>query len=142
MIRRFRRDSGGQSLIEFALILPVFLTIVLGMFDAARAVWQVNTLAYAAREGSRYAIVHGSTSLLPLGPSNAAEPNIVAVVRSAAIGVPSVSVATVWPDGNNDRQSRVSVDATAPFVPLASQYFTGGAFKITLRAGSMLVIQR
>lgn len=142
MRRRSRSDDRGQSLVEFALVLPLVLTIVLGMFDAARAVWQLNTLAYAAREGSRYAIVHGSTSLLPLGPSNAADPNISAVVRNAAVGVASVSVATAWPDGNNDRQSRVSVDATAPFVPLASQYFTGGAFKLTLRAGSMLVIQR
>jgi hypothetical protein len=36
----------------------------------------------------------------------------------------------------------VIVDASAPFVPLPSQYLLGGAFQITLKGGSQLVIQR
>ena len=55
-----REDERGQSLVEFALLLPLMLLIITGLFDVARAVWQENTLAYAAREGTRYAIVHGS----------------------------------------------------------------------------------
>ena len=51
-------------------------------------------------------------------------------------------MSTAWPDGSNDRGMRVSVDATAPFVPLPSQYLLGGAFLITLKGGSMLVIQQ
>lgn len=139
---RVARGDGGQALVEFALVLPVLLAMVLGLFDAGRAIWQVNTLAYAAREGTRYAIVHGSTSSLPLGPSDPSEPNIAAVVRRAALGVPNISVATTWPDGKNDRQSRVAVEVTAPFVPLVSEYFAGGGFRIIIRAGSTLVIQR
>lgn len=123
-------------------MLPVFLAIVVGLFDVGRAVWQTSTLAYAAREGTRYAIVHGSTSALPLGPAVPSEPNIAAVVRRAALGVPNVAVATSWPDGDNDRQSRVAVDVSAQFVPLVSEYFVGGGFRITIRAGSMLAIQR
>src|SRR5258708_24862285 len=59
-VRAGASDQRGQSLVEFALVLPVFLLIVTGLFDLARAVWQEETLAYAAREGARYAIVHGS----------------------------------------------------------------------------------
>jgi hypothetical protein len=36
----------------------------------------------------------------------------------------------------------VTVDASAPFVPLPSQYLLGGAFQITLKGGSKLVIQQ
>ena len=71
LFRRFHRGEGAQSLVEFALVLPIFLLLITGLFDLARAVWQENTLAYAAREGTRYAIVHGSGSSTPLGPSNA-----------------------------------------------------------------------
>lgn len=144
-MRRYLRGEQaerGQGLVEFALVLPLFLLLVTGLFDVARAVWQENTLAYAAREGTRYAIVHGAASVLPLGPSDPVEPNITAVVRAAAVGVADVTVTTAWPDGDNDRNSRVSVDATAPFIPLPSQYLLNGAFQITLRGGSMLVIQR
>ncbi len=137
----FRRDD-GQSLVEFAIMLPLMLLIVTGVFDAGRAIWQENTLAYAAREGTRYAIVHGSGSTLSLGPSNPAEPNIVAVVRIAALGVQNVTVVTGWPDGDNDRGMRVTVDATAQFVPLPSYYLLGNAFQITLKGGSSLVIQQ
>ena len=140
-----RRDVAGQALVEFALVLPVLLLLITGLFDVARAVWQENTLAYAAREGTRYAIVHGSASESPVGQSDTAA--IATTVRDAAVGVPNVSVTVNYPDlvglsPCNDRGCRVSVDATAPFVPLPSQYLAGGAFQITLRGGSLLVIQR
>ena len=53
-LRRFFRDQNseeqrGQSLVEFALLLPLMLLIITGLFDVARAVWEENTLAYAAR---------------------------------------------------------------------------------------------
>jgi TadE-like protein len=166
-LRRFFRDANreeqrGQSLVEFALLLPVMLLIITGLFDVARAVWEENTLAYAAREGTRYAIVHGSAGV---PAADAARPlcgdpvlkdpvictNIPAAVRSAALGVPNVTVVIAYPDnfpGTNppvpcaERNCRVSVEASAPFVPLPSAYLLGGAFQITLRGGSQLVIQR
>ena len=143
-MRRARRDE-GQALVEFALVLPVLLMLILGLFDVARAVWQENTLAYAAREGTRFAIVHGSASESPVDQADHAA--LVDVVREAAVGVGNVSVTVTYPDSVsgtpcNDRGCRVAVDATAPFVPLPSEYLLNGAFRITLRGGSLLVIQR
>jgi Flp pilus assembly protein TadG len=143
-MRRFVcEDEGGQSLIEFALILPLLLLIITGLFDVARATWQENTLAYAAREGTRYAIVHGSAAADGTVVYPGSYQNVIDTVRNAAVGVPSVSVTVTWPDaGCYDRNCRVQVDATAPFVPIPSQYMLGSTFQITLRGGSMLVIQR
>jgi hypothetical protein len=148
----FREDDHerAQALVEFALVLPIFLLVITGLVDVARAVWEENTLAYAAREGTRYAIVHGSGGNPRVGPLHPAVTNptqyntnlIVDVVRQNAIGVPNVSVAIDYPDSDNQRNHRVTVDATAPFVPLPSQYLIGGAFRITLRGGSQLYIQR
>jgi Flp pilus assembly protein TadG len=143
-LHRFARaESGGQAIVEFALVLPLFLLLVTGLMDLSRAVWQENTLAYAAREGTRYAIVHGSSSSSPEGPCTSCnDAMITTVVTNAAIGVYNITVTTNYPDGNNHRAMRVSVDASAPFVPLPSQYLLGGVFQITLRGGSELVIQR
>jgi len=141
--RRSLRRDGGQALVEFALILPVLLMLMLGLFDVARAVWQENTLAFAAREATRYAIVHGSASSSPISYcSSCSNSTLLSVVQQNAIGVTNISITVTYPDGNNDRSSRVSVDATAPFVPLPSQYLLNGALTVTLRGGSMLVIQR
>ncbi len=43
----------GQSLVEFALILPIFVLIVVGIFDLGRAFFAYIAIANAAREGVR-----------------------------------------------------------------------------------------
>ena len=158
-LRRFAREDGAQSLVEFALTLPIFLLVVTGVFDTARAVWQENTLAFAAREGTRYAIVHGTGATLksgPCAPCPAVNPGagdvrnldqVANAVRSNAVGVYNISVTIDYPGiaGTGAcayRTCPVVVDATAPFVPLPSQYLLGGAFQITLRGGSKLYIQQ
>jgi len=138
-----RRDEGGQALVEFALILPVLLLIIFGLLEVSRAVWQENTLAFAAREATRYAIVHGSGASSPIPYcASCSQSAIQTVVETNAIGVSSITVTIGYPDGNNDRGSKVYVEATAPFVPLPSQYLLNGALTITLKGGSQLVIQR
>jgi Flp pilus assembly protein TadG len=53
--RRLRER--GQSLIEFALILPLIVVFVVGLFDLGRGVFAYNTLAQAARQANRTAMV-------------------------------------------------------------------------------------
>jgi hypothetical protein len=58
-VKIFSRSSlKGQSLVEFALIIPAFLLITVVVFDLGRAVYYSSTLHNAAREAARYAIVH------------------------------------------------------------------------------------
>jgi Flp pilus assembly protein TadG len=159
ILRRLARDDRAQSLVEFALVLPIFLLVVTGLIDVARAVWQENTLAYAAREGTRYAIVHGTagspiawtgsnaTNTCSNSSVNATCQPVFDAVTNAAIGVPNVAVTVTWPDTTGgttcyDRNCRVTVDVTAPFVPLPSYYLLGSTFQIQLRGGSQLFIQR
>jgi hypothetical protein len=141
----FSRRDDAQALVEFALIIPVMLLLILGLFDLGRAVAQENTLAFAAREATRYAIVHGSNHPVEADriPSctNCQNATITQVVINNAVGVPNVTAILNYPDGNNDRGNRVSVDTYADFIPLPSQYLLNGALTITLRGGSMLVIQ-
>lgn len=49
--------SRGQTLTEFALIIPVILLVLLGLFDLGRAVYAYTTISNAAREGARVLIV-------------------------------------------------------------------------------------
>jgi Flp pilus assembly protein TadG len=52
-LRRSDRPRRGQALIEFALILPVILLLVVGMLEFARA-WNLHqVMTDAAREGAR-----------------------------------------------------------------------------------------
>lgn len=66
-----RQKPRGQAMVEFALVFPIFVLLLVGIFDFGRVIWVNDTLSTAAREAARYAIVHGgSTSGLscPAGP--------------------------------------------------------------------------
>ena len=47
----------GQALVEMAIVLPVLLIILLGIFDFGRAIYAFNTISNSAREAARLAIV-------------------------------------------------------------------------------------
>jgi Flp pilus assembly protein TadG len=53
--RSHARGSRGQTLVEFALILPVFLLLTLGVVDAARIFTAYIAITNGAREGALYA---------------------------------------------------------------------------------------
>ena len=55
--RRRLRGERGQTLVEFALILPVFLVLVLGMLDFGSAYNIHNDMTQLAGEAARYAAV-------------------------------------------------------------------------------------
>lgn len=58
--RRGRVPGRGQALVEFALILPIAIVLLLAVFDVGRAVFTSTGLTNAAREGARLAIVNQS----------------------------------------------------------------------------------
>jgi Flp pilus assembly protein TadG len=57
-----RRHERGQSLVETALVLPILLLILMGIFDFGRAVFAFNAVSNSAREAARLAIVNQNTA--------------------------------------------------------------------------------
>jgi Flp pilus assembly protein TadG len=49
--------SCGQSMVEFALILPLLLLLIVGVIEVSRGVLAITTLANAVREGARTGVV-------------------------------------------------------------------------------------
>ncbi len=48
-----RKQARGQALVEFALVLPVFVLLVFGALEFGRAYYDMHLLTSAAREGAR-----------------------------------------------------------------------------------------
>ena len=91
----FRRHSSqgpsrGQTMVEFALILPIMMFLLTGFFDLGRVVLAHDGLAHAAREAARYAIVHGGSSANPC-PVGPAAPEAIVPTASASCPYPSPS---------------------------------------------------
>jgi hypothetical protein len=143
-LRRGTR-ARGQALVEFALVIPLFLLLMVALFDMGRAVFAYNTLTNAAREGARMAIV------------NQDKPTIIKRAKSQTAIVelndPSVSVAfyQMAADGTPDYSDPcnlvavgclaiVSFEATyVPITPLIGNLFGHGG--VTFTAESILSVE-
>ena len=63
-MKRQRHEGRGQSLVEFALVLPILLVMFMGIFDFGRAIFAFNSVSNAAREGMRVAIVNQNPTVI------------------------------------------------------------------------------
>jgi hypothetical protein len=64
-----KRDERGQGQVEFALVIVFLMVLVLVFIEMITLVHTYNVLADSAKEGVRYAVVHGSHNSTPSGPS-------------------------------------------------------------------------
>ena len=46
--------NSGQSLVEFAVTIPLLLLLIMGVFDLGRGIYYYSAIHNAAREGARY----------------------------------------------------------------------------------------
>ncbi len=71
--RRSNRVA-GQTLVEFALVLPVFVLVLFGVIDGGRLIYTNAALSQAAREGARLAATEAAYIGLS-GPGCVATPS-------------------------------------------------------------------
>lgn len=139
------RRKRGQALVEFALILPIFLLILLAVFDLGRAVFAYNSVTNAAREGARLAIVNQTTASITAKATSSASiaetaaPNVTVGFYESGPAVNPTSNAVCAPR-NIGCMAVVTFETTyRPITPIISQFlFSSG---VTLRATSIEAIE-
>jgi Flp pilus assembly protein TadG len=86
------RDTKGQALVEFALMLPLVMLILIGIVEFGRA-WQAKqTLTDVAREGARLSVVGNKTIT-----QNDVDSTIRVMIGAAGFDPTPVSI--TWPEG-------------------------------------------
>ena len=88
VMKRDAMPRRGQGLVEFALVVPLFLILLFGVVEFGRAWMTKNILTGAAREAVRLAAVQTD---LAASVDNAVT-RATAVLNSAGIGVPPAVV--------------------------------------------------
>ena len=87
-MRARRVNQRGQTVVEVALILPIFVLLLVGIFDLGRAVYATSTINNAAREAGRLAIVDQTLSQI----------KAEAVKQSVALGLTPADIAIDFRD--------------------------------------------
>jgi len=137
--RRLLRDGKGQSLVEFALILPILMFIVFGIVDFGLGIRSYVSLTNATREGARFASVGNVAGSFPADCNGSTNTTVVGRVCVAIEGMDLSDVTGVtvtYPDGQTPGESVVvEADYTYHFIsPLGAMasFFTGGSFPTTI----------
>lgn len=105
-----RTRSSGQTLLEFALVIPVFLLLLFGLLDIGRAVYINNALAQAAREAARWGSVpdwsaKATTEGLACVSSPSREACVADHAKKVVVAVPSPTATATCSDVNGTTQS-------------------------------------
>jgi hypothetical protein len=64
-LRTGRERTRGQALVEFALVFPIALLVIVGVIVIGMYVFYQQQITNVARESARWAAIHSSTSLCP-----------------------------------------------------------------------------
>ena len=114
-----RRTHRGQSLVEAAIVMPVFLLLVLGAVDFGRAFSASLTVENAARQAAAYAAQHQADGSRSGGSCQRTWGGTtdVAMASASSLGIQCTNVSVNA--GSTDPYGRtpVTVTVSATFVP-------------------------
>jgi Flp pilus assembly protein TadG len=114
-VRAARKDDQGVSVLEFGLVVLVFYAFVFGVMDFGRALYSYHFVSHAAREATRYAIVHGSESADPATATDIAE--YVKSITPNGIDPKAITVSTTWsPDNTPGSNVKIQVQDNFHFI--------------------------
>jgi Flp pilus assembly protein TadG len=134
-------------MVECAIIYPLTLLLILGLVVGAAGIFRYQQMAHLAREGARYAIVHGTQWAKDTGNTAAAPADIYnnAILPNAvALDTTQLSYTVTWNANNGPAQATlvngnivytgntVSVTVSYQWIPEA---FLGG---LTLSSTSVM----
>ena len=128
------RGERGQSMVEYALVLPILLLLLLGIMEFGIGVFNYNTIANAAREGARYGIVHWRDA-------DKGEAGIRAAALALTSGLDQdplvLVIVPTWPEG----AVQVKVTYEAQLITGMIIEAVGGDPTLTLRAVATMQLE-
>ena len=119
--RLFRQTNGGAA-VEFGIIFPIFLILILAIVEYGEAVFQIMTVSNAAQLGANYATLNGYN------------PTAIKNKVNAATGIPTANVAVAETCGCPTGSGVSDLGCTAPLPPSCAANQTPGAYvTVTIR---------
>lgn len=121
-------------MIEFALASILIFTILFGIVQFGRAVWQYNTMSNLAQEGARWASVRGSSSSI-----SANSTQLQTFVESRATGIPVTVTAIPANPSAAAPGSTIEVRVSSTFSPVVGLLPNA---TLTLESTARMIVSR
>ena len=115
-LSRIWRANGGASAVELAMILPVFVTMVMGTIQMGIVYYQAGTVQFALEEAARQVMVNPDMSS---GQIQSSIENRLADLTSQSVTV-TYSLDNSGPISIAQVNASFSIQVVIPFVPAFS----------------------
>jgi Flp pilus assembly protein TadG len=148
IFERLRTGEKGQATVEFALTVVLLVLFIVGFLELVTLVYTYNVLADSAKEGVRYAIVHGANNATASGPASGAASSPPCTTSSANVAevktavrnylkasfhdASAMTVNVCYFDGDNQASHRVQVAVSYAYQP----FFGLGWPRVTVKAAA------
>jgi TadE-like protein len=119
--------------VEFAISIILVLFFIFCCWELLMAAYTTSVLGDAAKEGVRYAIVHGSGSTLCSGPApvtactdadaNNVKNRVKDYAKASLHDTSAITVDVSYPDSNNQAPNRVQITVTYTYLPYVNLSF-------------------
>ena len=120
---RRRKRSRGQALVEFALVIPVFLLVLCGILDFGLMLYSRMGVINASREGARASVTASDPTTIP-SVANGAAKNAATGISAASITVSTACVAIKTSGSCNFSTKTASQPGDAVSVTVSYSYHT------------------
>jgi Flp pilus assembly protein TadG len=133
--RRAREARRGTSVVEAAIVYPTTLLLMVGTLVMGIGVYRYQLLQSLAREGARYAAVHGPTYASEQNSSHATNTTVLAAIDTLAaaggIQTGDLTCTVTWSPNppTSSPPSTVTVQLTYTWVP--EGYFQSGTWTVS-----------
>ena len=118
--KKQRRDS-GQAIVEFAIVVPLLLTLLLGIMEWGFLIWTQNSFVNAVRDGAREAVVmqewNSARTIRENDVRNIVMSRLDTLPDSLKSGINGRISIELLPDSYNVRSIRVSI-VNQPYHPI------------------------
>ena len=126
----------GATVVEFAIIAPVFLLLMIAVIELSMAYFANLTMQHAVREGARYAVT-GQSNLDPNASNQQRYQAVIQKMKDSSMGmydkvnpvisVNGISTTSASMFGNAGDIVVISVDCSWPFsTPMIAAFFKDG----------------
>jgi len=114
LIKAFVLRTHGAAAVEFALLFPVFVAVIMGGYDLARYIFLQNELTVAVQEAGRFAMTRGNSSPNPVDPGLVSQ----FVSDSLQFNEPNDVIISVQFSPDNSPGSEITINARTNFSAL------------------------
>jgi Flp pilus assembly protein TadG len=119
-----RKTRKAAAMVEFALVAPAFFLFIMGLVIGGLGVFRYQQVAWLAREGTRYAAVHGTRSEMSTGVRAASAQDIRNHIlsQSNSLDPSKLEINVIWTPDNSQKGA---VEVTVLYHWLPEAYLGG-----------------